>query len=104
MSEDEQRMVDAIWVLRQLVNQALVEKGIEAEEEVAGVPVVPATSQIDLSPPHLNAAIEELLELGALVRDDETDEIDGLLGSIPGAPGAVKITREGLVLMSSAGA
>ena len=105
MSKEEQRaVVDAIGLLRLLVNQAIAEKkGLEDEEDVVGVVVVPATAQIDLSTPRYNAAIEQLLEWGALARDDETDETNELLSNVPGVPEAVKITREGLELLRNTG-
>jgi hypothetical protein len=100
MGEEEQRAVDTVELLRALVDQVMDERDLEDEEDAVGVPVVPATAGMDLSTPRYNAAIEELLDVGALERDDETDE---LLGNISGEPEAFKITREGLELLRETG-
>ncbi len=99
MSEGEQRDADAFYLLRALVDQVMAENALEDEQDVVGVPVTPATLGISLSTFRYNAALWQLLDRDALVRDAETDEIDHRLSSVPGMPETVKITREGINLL-----
>ena len=100
MSEDVHRAVDAIRLLRAAAEEVIAEKGLEDEEEVVGVPVAPRRG--NLSSARYDGAIDELLEVGALVRDAETEEANELLSSVPGAPEAFKITSGGLKLLRKA--
>jgi hypothetical protein len=104
VSEDEQeRAVDAILLLRALVVRAKIESG---REHVAGVTVIPTTADAESAgmvrgSPRYNAARDQLLEVMALERDHETDE---LLGNISlGDPEAFKITHVGLDLLRRTG-
>ena len=100
MSEDVHRAVDAIRLLRAAADEVIAEKGLEDEEEVVGVPVAPRRG--NLSSARYDGAIDELVEVGALVRDAETEEANELLSSVPGAPEAFKITSGGLKLLRKA--
>ena len=101
MSEDVHRAVDAIRLLRAAADEVIAEKELEdEEEEVVGVPVAPRRG--NLSSARYDGAIDELLEVGALVRDAETEEANELLSSVPGAPEAFKITSGGLKLLRKA--
>jgi hypothetical protein len=93
MNGDEQLAVDALRLLRGAVDEVMAEKGIEDEEAVVGVPI--ALRQGDLSSARY-AAIEALLEAGALMRDPETDEANELLSNVLGVPEVFKITSDGL--------
>ena len=75
----------------------MAEKGIEDEEDVVGVPI--ALRQGDLGSARYDAAIEALLEAGALMRDPETDEANELLSNVLGVPEVFKITSDGLELL-----
>ncbi len=112
MTQDQQRAVDAIRLLRALVDQAMAERGSEDMEDVAGVTVMPSTADaaaagMDLNSPRYNAALGLLLgELGvdALIPDDETN---ARLVNVVGEPEhgwAFKITRDGLELLRRTGA
>jgi hypothetical protein len=96
MNEGEQRNADAIYLLRLLVNQVMTEKSLEDEEDVVGVPLIPATLNINLSTIRYNTAMRRLLDSDALMRDAETAEIDHRLSRVRGRSGAVKITRAGI--------
>jgi hypothetical protein len=100
MNGDEQRAVDALRLLRGAVDEVMGEKGIEDEEDVVGVPI--ALRQGDLSSARYDAAIEALLEAGALMRDPETDEANELLSNVLGVPEVFKITSDGLELLRRA--
>jgi hypothetical protein len=100
MNGDEQRAVDALRLLRGAVDEVMAQKGIEDEEDVVGVPI--ALRQGDLSSARYDAAIEALLEAGALMRDLETDEANELLSNVLGVPEVFKITSDGLELLRRA--
>ena len=100
MNEDEQRAVDAIRLLQAAVEEVMAEKGLEDEADVVGIPIAPRRG--NLSSTRYDSAIEELLEVGAMARDAETDEVNELLSSVPGAPEAFKITSGGLELLRRA--
>ena len=101
MNGDEQRAVDALRLLRGAVDEVMMaEKGIEDEADVVGVPI--ALRQGDLSSARYDAAIEALLEAGALMRDPETDEANELLSNVLGVPEVFKITSDGLELLRRA--
>jgi hypothetical protein len=103
MYEGEQRDIDTIWLLRTLTDQVMAQKGLEDEEDVVGVPVAPATAQIDLSPTRYEAAMEQLRDMGALARDRETDEANELLSSAPGSSEMFKITSVGIDVLREMG-
>jgi hypothetical protein len=106
MSGDAQRAVDAIQLLRALVDQARVEGG---HEDVAGVTVVPSTvaaEEAGMVPdtPRYNAAIEALLEVGALRRDEAANALLASAGGEGEHGWAFEITPEGLDLLGRTGA
>jgi len=101
MSGDEQRVVDALRMLRAAVNAEMADKQLESEEDVIGVPT--AMLRGNLSSARYDAAIELLVDWQALERDAETDEANELLRSVPGAPEAFKITSAGIELLRRAG-
>jgi hypothetical protein len=100
MSEDQQRAVDALRILRAAVDEVMIRKGLSDEEDVVGEVIT--LPQGDLSTPRYEAAVEELLQVGALTRDAETDEANVLVSSVPGAPEAFKFTSGGAQLLRSA--
>jgi hypothetical protein len=106
MREDEQRAVDAIRLLRTLVDQALSEGRGERGEDVVGSTVVPTTATahwaggMDLGTPRYFAARDWLLEAGALERDDDADR---LLANVAGDPEPFKITQSGIDLLRRTG-
>jgi hypothetical protein len=102
MNEDEQRGVDAARLLRVLADQAMAEG---EREDIAGVTVEPSTADaaaagMDLNSPRYRAAIAQLLEMGALVTDEETNALmsDDVVGE-PEHGFALKITREGVQVL-----
>jgi hypothetical protein len=106
MSEEEQRAVDAIRLLGALVDQARVEGG---HVDVAGVTVVPSTVTAEeagmvFSTPRYNAAMEALLEVGALRRDEAVNALFADAGGEPEHGSAIEITPEGLDLLGRTGA
>jgi hypothetical protein len=106
MSEEEQRAVDAIRLLRALVDQARVEGG---HEDVVGVTVAPSTGAAEeagmvLNTPRCNAAIEALLEVGTLRRDEEANALLASAGGEGEHGWAFEITPEGLDLLGRTGA
>jgi hypothetical protein len=106
MSEDEQRAVDAIRLLRALVDQAMTECG---HEDVTGVTVVPSTAAVEsaglvLNSAHYNAAIEALLGVGALGRDEQANALFANVGGEPKQGWAFEFTPKGLDLLWRTGA
>jgi len=106
MSEEEQRAVDAIRLLRALVDQARVDGG---HEDVTGVTVMPSTGTAEtagmvLNTPRYNAAIEGLLEVGALRRDEEANALFANAGGEPEHGWAFEITSAGVDLLGRTGA
>jgi hypothetical protein len=106
MSEEEQRAADAIRLLRALVDQARVEGG---HEDVAGVTVVPSTGAAEeagmvLNTPRHNAAIEALLEVGALRRDEDANPLLANVGGEGEHGWAFEITPDGVDLLGRTGA
>ena len=101
MNKDEQRGVDAARLLRVLADRAMAENECE---DIAGVTVEPSTADaaaagMDLNAPRYRAAIAQLLEMGALVADEETN---ALMSKVVGEPEhgfAFKITREGVQVL-----
>ncbi len=101
MSEEERRAVDAVGLLRALAEQAMQEHGLADAQGAAAVSVVPATAAVaaagmDIGTPRYNAAIEQLLQAGALERDEE---LDRLLANVDGDPEAFRITSGGIDLL-----
>ena len=102
MNEDEQRGVDAARLLRVLADRAMAES---ERQDIAGVTVEPSTADaaaagMDLNSPRYRAAIAQLLEMGALVADEE--ETNVLMSNVVGEPEhgfAFKITREGVQVL-----
>jgi hypothetical protein len=102
MNEDEQRGVDAARLLRVLADRAMAEGECQ---DIAGVTVGPSTADaaaagMDLNSPRYRAAIAQLLEMGALVTDEETSTLmsDDVVGE-PEHGFALKITREGVQVL-----
>ena len=101
MNEDEQRGVDAARLLRVLADRATAEG---ERKDIAGVTVGPSTTDaaaagMNLNSPRYRAAITRLLEMGALVRDEETN---ALMSNVIGEPEhgfTFKITREGVEVL-----
>jgi hypothetical protein len=101
MNEDEQRGVDAARLLRVLADRAMAES---ERQDITGVTVRPSTADaaaagVGLNSPRYNAAIAQLLEMGALVTDEETN---ALMSNVVGEPEhgfAFKITREGVQVL-----
>jgi hypothetical protein len=100
MSEDEQRAVDALRILRAAVDEVMSRKELDDEEAVIGEIIT--LPQGNLSTPRYEAAKAELLQVGALGRDAETDEANELLSSVPEAPEAFKFTSGGAELLRMA--
>lgn len=105
-SEEERRDVDAIRLLGALVDQARVEGG---HADVAGVTVVPSTVTAEeagmvFNTPRYNAAMEALLEVGALRRDEAANALFADAGGEPERDWAIEITSEGLDLLGRTGA
>jgi hypothetical protein len=100
MSEDEQRAVDALQILRAAVDDLMARKGASDEEDVVGEMIT--LPRENLSEARYAVAIEELLQVGALTRDAETDETNELLSSVSGAPETFKFTVGGAELLRSA--
>jgi hypothetical protein len=100
MNGDEQRAVDALRLLRAAADEVMARKGASAEEDV--IDEVITLPRENLSRARYDAAIAELLEAGALVRDAETDEADDLLSTVVGEPEAFKITSSGIDLLREA--
>ncbi len=107
MTEEERRAVDAVGLLRALAEQAMQENGLADVQGAAAVSVVPATATVsaagmDIGTPRYNAAIEQLLEAGALERDEEIDRL--LANDVAGDPEAFRITSGGIDLLRKTGA
>jgi hypothetical protein len=101
MGEDEQRAVDAIRLLQALADQARVEGG---HDDVAGVTVMPSTAAAEeagmvLNTPRYNAAIEALLGVGALRRDEAANALFANVVGEPEQGWALEITPEGVDLL-----
>jgi hypothetical protein len=101
MSGDEQRVVDALRMLRAAVDAEMADKQLESEEDVIGVPT--PMPRGNLSSARYDAAVELLVDWQALERDAETDEANELLSSVPGVPEAFKITSMGIELLHRSG-
>jgi hypothetical protein len=100
MSEDEQRAVDALRLLRAAADEVMARKGASAEEDVIGEVIT--LPRENLSRARYDAALAELLEAGTLVRDAETDEANDVLSTVVGEPRAFKITSSGVELLRQA--
>jgi hypothetical protein len=102
MNKDEQRGVDAARLLRVLADRAMAESECE---DIAGVTVGPSTADaaaagMNLNSPRYNAAIAQLLEMGALVADEETNALmsDDVVGESEHGF-AFKITWQGVEVL-----
>ena len=78
MSWDARRSLDAMRLLRALVDQAKAANRREDDDEVVGHTVIPTTAVamaagMDLGTPRYHAASDQLLELLALERVEDTD-------------------------------
>jgi hypothetical protein len=78
MSWDARRSLDAMRLLRALVDQAKAASELEDDEEVVGHTVIPTAAVamaagMDLGTPRFHVARDQLLELLALERDEDTD-------------------------------
>ena len=81
MAEDERPAVEAVRLLRALVDRAMAERRSKDTEEVAGVTVMPSTADAEAAglvfdAPRYNAAMGLLwggLGVDALEPDDETN-------------------------------
>ena len=106
MTQEELRAVDAVRLLRALVDQATAECG---QDDVAGVTVVPSTAAASaaglvLNAPRYDAAIELLLGAEALERDEGANALfANVAGGEPEHGWAFEITREGLELLGRTG-
>ncbi len=109
---DDRLAVEAVRLLRVLVDRAMAERGAGVAEEVAGATVVPSMADAEAAglafgTPRYDAALGLLLgELGvaALEPDDETN---AQLANVPEEPEhgrAFKVTRDGLELLRRSGA
>lgn len=110
---DERLAVEAVRLLRALVDQAMAERGSEDVEEVAGVTVIPSPADAEAAglvfgTPRYNAAVGLLLgELGvdALEPDDETNaRLVNVVVEKPERGWAFKIAHDGLELLRKTGA
>ena len=99
---DEQHDIDAIGLLRHLVNQVMQQRNLDELEDAVGVSIVPLGATglwaggMDFGSPRFYAAIDKLLEAGALEHDEETNK---LLSSEVREPEAFKITQGGIELL-----
>jgi len=105
MSWDARRSLDAMRLLRALVDQAKVASGREDDDEVVGHTVIPTTAAamaagIDLGTRRYHAARDQLLELLALECDEDTDYA---IISVVGDPEAFKITSVAPELLGETG-
>ena len=94
MSWDARRSLDAMRLLRALVDQAKAASRREDDVEVVGHTVIPTTAVamaagMDLGTPRYHAASDQLLELLALERDED---VDYAIISFVRDPEAFKIT------------
>jgi hypothetical protein len=94
MSWDARRSLDAMRLLRALVDQAKAASELEDDEEVVGHTVIPTAAVavaagMDLGTPRYHAASDQLLELLALERDED---VDYAIISFVRDPEAFKIT------------
>ena len=101
MREEERDAVDAVGLLRALAEQAMQENGLADVQGAAAVSVVPSTAaaaaaRMDIGTPPYDAAIEQLLEAGALERDEQTDRH---ANDVAGDPEAYRITSGGIDLL-----
>ncbi len=112
MTEGERLAVEAVRLLRALVDQAMADRGTEDMEEVAGAVVIPTTADAEaaglvLNTPRYDAALGLLLGglgVDALEPDHETN---ARLVNVVGEPEhgwAFRITRDGLELLRRTGA
>jgi hypothetical protein len=105
MSWDARRSLDAMRLLRALVDQAKAASRREDDDEVVGHTVIPTTAVamaagMDLGTPRYHAASDQLLELLALERDEDADYA---IISVVGDPEAFKITSWAPELLRQAG-
>lgn len=105
VTEEERRAVDAVGLLRALAEQAMQENGLADVQGAAPVSIIPATAAVatagmDIGTPRYDAAIEQLLEAGALERDED---IDRLRANVAGDPEAFRITSGGIDLLRKSG-
>ena len=94
MSWDARRSLDAMRLLRALVDQAKAASELEDDEEVVGHTVIPTAAVamaagMDLGTPRYHAASDQLLELLVLERHEDADYA---IISVVGDPEAFKIT------------
>jgi hypothetical protein len=94
MSWDARRSLDAMRLLRAVVDQAKAASRREDDDEVVGHTVIPTTAVamaagMDLGTPRYHAASDQLLELLALERDED---VDYAIISFVRDPEAFKIT------------
>src|ERR687885_2592973 len=74
---DEQHDIDAIGVLRHLVNQVIQQRNLDELEDAVGVSVVPLGATglwaggMDFGSPRFYAAIDKLLEAGGFGDHEE---------------------------------
>ena len=105
-NEEERRAVNAVGLLRALAEQAMQENGLADVQGTAAVFVVPSTATaaaagMDIGTPAYNAAVEQLLEAGALERDQA---LDRLHEGVAGDPEAFRIRSGGIDLLRKSGA
>jgi hypothetical protein len=96
MSWDARRSLDAMRLLRALVDQAKAASELEDDEEVVGHTVIPTAAVamaagLDLDTPRFHVARDQLLELLALERDEDTDY---MIISVVGDTEPFKITSQ----------
>ncbi len=105
MTEEERRDVDSVQLLRAMAEQAMQENGLADAQGAASVSVVPtmataATAGMEVGTPRYDAAIGQLLEAGALERDEELDRLGA---DVDGGPEAFRITSSGIDLLRETG-
>ncbi|MBA3616748.1 MAG: hypothetical protein H0W52_11595 [Rubrobacteraceae bacterium] len=112
MDGGERRAVEAVRLLRALVDQTMAERGSKNMEEVAGGTVMPSTADAEavglvFDTLRYNAAMGLLLGglgVDALEPDDETNaQFVNVVGK-PERGWAFKITSDGLELLRRTGA
>jgi hypothetical protein len=101
MTEEEHGTVVDVGLLRALAEQAMQENGLADAQGAASVSVVPSTATaaaagMDIGTPRYEAAVGRLLEVGALER---AEEIDQLQTNNRGESEAFRITARGIDML-----